>query len=136
MNTLSLPSTHTLSFPSHLPSFGPLSFPSHPPSPLVHPSLSLTPFSLCTISSHHTFSSCLAIQTFGNGSVAQAVLSQDRDEQPLGTEMSINLGYGVGVMIGAYIAIGVTGAHMNPAVTLAMALRGRTSWLKVRSKTN
>ena len=46
--------------------------------------------------------------------------------------MSINVGYGVGVMIGAYIAIGVTGGHMNPAVTLAMAIRGKTHWLKVR----
>jgi hypothetical protein len=34
-------------------------------------------------------------------------------------------------MIGAYMAGGVTGAHMNPAVTLAMALRGKTSWIKV-----
>lgn len=50
---------------------------------------------------------------------------------PLGTEMSINFGYGMGIMVGAYIAIGVTGGHMNPAVTLAMALRGRTCWLKV-----
>ena len=53
---------------------------------------------------------------------------------PLGTEMSINVGYGVGVMIGAYIAIGVTGGHMNPAVTLAMAIRGKTHWLKVRGR--
>ena len=29
------------------------------------------------------------------------------------------------------MAIGVTGAHLNPAVTLAMALRGKTSWIKV-----
>ena len=79
------------------------------------------------------------LQTFGNGSIAQAVLSQNRSvpedhnirAPALGTEMSINVGYGVGVMVGAYIAIGVTGAHMNPAVTLAMALRGKTCWLKV-----
>ena len=29
------------------------------------------------------------------------------------------------------MAAGVTGAHMNPAVTLAMALRGKTNWIKV-----
>ena len=34
-------------------------------------------------------------------------------------------------MLGAYVAIGVSGAHMNPAVTLAMALRGKLSWIKV-----
>ena len=35
-------------------------------------------------------------------------------------------------MIGAYVAGGVTGAHMNPAVTLGMALRGKTRWIMVR----
>ena len=59
-------------------------------------------------------------------------LNQDSNiTSPFGTEMSINFGYGMGVMVGAYIAIGVSGGHMNPAVTLAMALRGRTCWLKV-----
>jgi MIP family channel proteins len=88
------------------------------------------------------FLATFALLTFGNGAVAQAVLSRDRGVEyitngtsvvnpPLGTEMSINLGYAVGVMIGAYVAIGVSGAHMNPAVTLAMALRGKTCWLKV-----
>ena len=93
------------------------------------------------------FSLCVSLkfscvfQTIGNGAVAQAVLSRDRLQQlpdnttmtntPLGTEMSINLGYGVGVMVGAYIAIGVSGGHMNPAVTLAMALTGKICWFKV-----
>ncbi|CAI7999277.1 Aquaporin-9 [Geodia barretti] len=88
------------------------------------------------------FLATFALLTFGNGSIAQAILSRDRGVEfiengttffnpPLGTEMSINVGYGVGVMIGAYIAIGVTGGHMNPAVTLAMAIRGKTHWLKV-----
>lgn len=85
------------------------------------------------------------MQTFGNGSIAQTILSQDRNNtfkspqgtdhnitsSPLGTEMSINFGYGMGVMVGAYIAIGVSGGHMNPAVTLAMALKGKMCWLKV-----
>jgi len=44
----------------------------------------------------------------------------------------VNAGYGIGLMIGVYMAAGVTGGHLNPAVTLAMALRGKTSWLKVR----
>ncbi len=45
--------------------------------------------------------------------------------------MTVNIGYGIGLMMGAYVAGGVTGAHMNPAVTLAMALRGKTAWIKV-----
>ncbi len=47
--------------------------------------------------------------------------------------LSVNIGYAIGLMIGAYVAGGVTGAHMNPAVTLAMALRGKTKWIKVSS---
>ena len=49
--------------------------------------------------------------------------------------LSMNAGYGIGLMIGVYMAAGVTGGHLNPAITLAMALRGKTSWLKVRKRT-
>jgi glycerol uptake facilitator-like aquaporin len=69
----------------------------------------------------------LFLQTIGNGSIAQFILSK----QANGTFPTVNIGYGIGLMIGAYMAGGVTGAHMNPAVTLAMALRGKTSWIKV-----
>jgi len=37
-----------------------------------------------------------------------------------GTWLSINLGWGFGIIFGCYMAMGVSGAHMNPAVTLAM----------------
>ena len=66
-------------------------------------------------------------QTIGNGAIAQYKLSSEEN----GTFLTVNIGYGVGLMIGAYIAGGVTGAHMNPAVTLAMAMRGKTKWIKV-----
>ena len=85
-----------------------------------------------------TYLFLFSLQTFGNGAIAQAILSQHRlnathgvPVPPLGTELSINVGYGFGVMLGAYVAIGVSGGHMNPAVTLGMALRGKTSWFKV-----
>ena len=45
--------------------------------------------------------------------------------------LTVNIGYGIGLIIGLYVSIGVSGGHLNPAVTLAMALRGRLSWLKV-----
>lgn len=70
---------------------------------------------------------CFPSQTIGNGAIAQFKLSS----QQFGTFLTVNIGYGVGLMIGAYIAGGVTGAHMNPAVTLAMALRGKTKWIQV-----
>ena len=68
-----------------------------------------------------------SLQTFGNGAVAQVVLSAGGS----GSELTINIGYGLGVMMGCYVAIGITGAHMNPAVTFAMALRRKTAWSKV-----
>ena len=45
--------------------------------------------------------------------------------------LTINVGWGLGLIVALYISIGVTGGHLNPAVTFAMALRGKTSWLKV-----
>eukprot|EP00731_Ephydatia_muelleri_P037966 Em0614g1a len=66
--------------------------------------------------------------TMGNGAVAQVILGATASTFDFGSQLSINLGYGLGGMIGAFIAGGVTGAHMNPAVTLAMALRGKLNW--------
>lgn len=71
----------------------------------------------------------MCLQIFGNGSIAQAVLNGSADR---GEVMTIHVGWAVGVMIGAYVSIGVTGGHMNPAVTFAMALRGKLSWIKVK----
>lgn len=67
------------------------------------------------------------LQTFGNGAIAQFVLSKSA----FGSFLSVGSGYGIGLMTGAYVAGGVTGAHMNPAVTLGMAMRGKTNWIKV-----
>jgi len=54
---------------------------------------------------------------FGVGVVAQTVLSKQSAGSPLG----INLAWGLAVTMGCYVAGGVTGAHLNPAVTLALA---------------
>lgn len=64
---------------------------------------------------------------FGVGVVAQTVLSGGAN----GSYLGINLGWGLGVMLGIYAAAGVTGAHINPAVTLALAVRRGFPWGKV-----
>jgi MIP family channel proteins len=64
---------------------------------------------------------------FGVGVVAQVVLSK----QTAGGYLSINLAWGLAVTMGCYVSAGVTGAHLNPAVTLALAVHRRFAWNKV-----
>jgi MIP family channel proteins len=64
---------------------------------------------------------------FGVGVVAQVVLSR----QTAGTFLSINIAWGLAVTMGCYVSAGVTGAHLNPAVTLALAARRDFPWGKV-----
>jgi MIP family channel proteins len=64
---------------------------------------------------------------FGCGAVAQVVLSG----RTSGEYLSINLGWGFGVTMGVYVAGGVSGAHLNPAVTFALAVLRRFPWGKV-----
>ena len=48
-----------------------------------------------------------------------------------GEYLSINIGWAVGVTLGVYVAGGVRGAHLDPAVTLALAVRRRFPWDKL-----
>ncbi|XP_046898497.1 aquaporin-9b [Hypomesus transpacificus] len=58
---------------------------------------------------------------FGCGSVAQTVLSKGA----LGEPLTIHIGFTLGVMMAVYVAGGVSGAHVNPAVSLAMVILGK-----------
>jgi glycerol uptake facilitator protein len=63
---------------------------------------------------------------FGVGVVAQTVLT------PFSAgAQSIHWAWGLGVVMGVYVAGGISGAHINPAVTLALALRRSFPWGKV-----
>lgn len=64
---------------------------------------------------------------FGTGVVAQTVLSG----QTAGSALSIHLCWGLAVVFGVYAAGGVSGAHLNPAVTLALAVRRGFPWSRV-----
>ena len=44
---------------------------------------------------------------------------------------TIAWGWGLSVMVAVYVAGGVTGAHINPAVTFAMAVKRGFAWAKV-----
>ncbi|HWI75135.1 MAG TPA: MIP/aquaporin family protein [Baekduia sp.] len=74
---------------------------------------------------------------FGTGSVAMAVSALNQSGrgteifQAAGDWLLIAWGWGLAVALGVYVAGGVTGAHLNPAVTLANALRRGFPWRKV-----
>ncbi|WP_353941501.1 MIP/aquaporin family protein [Streptomyces sp. HUAS MG91] len=45
--------------------------------------------------------------------------------------VAIAFGWGFAVLTGAYLAGGVSGAHLNPAVTIGLAIEGGTKWSDV-----
>ncbi|MER7916570.1 MULTISPECIES: MIP family channel protein [unclassified Streptomyces] len=77
---------------------------------------------------------------FGCGVVAMAVAAlpgSGRAATPTtiflaaGDWLLITWGWAMAVVFGVYVAGGVSGAHINPAVTLAMAVRRGFPWVKV-----
>jgi glycerol uptake facilitator protein len=66
------------------------------------------------------------IAIFGFGVVAQVTLGSG-----LGDHDSIAWAWGLGVTFGIYAAGTISGAHLNPAVTLAVAAYNRFPWRKV-----
>jgi glycerol uptake facilitator protein len=73
---------------------------------------------------------------FGTGVVAMAVAGLPYSGRGDGIVsdsdwLLITWGWGMAVTFGIYVAGGVTGAHINPAVTIAFASFGKFPWAKV-----
>jgi len=61
--------------------------------------------------------------------VANVVLARTKGHQ--GGWLVIATGWGLAVFIGVFCSQHFSGAHLNPAVTLAMATAGKLAWAKV-----
>ncbi|XP_030623879.1 aquaporin-7 [Chanos chanos] len=68
--------------------------------------------------------STFVMMLFGLGSVAQV----ETGDGKFGEYLSINLGFGFGVAMGAHVGGKVSGAHMNAAVSFTMCVFGRLAW--------
>lgn len=65
----------------------------------------------------------------GNGAVANVVLKNTKGENS--GWIVISAGWGMGVFIAVLITGPLSGAHINPAVTLGLAISGLFEWVKV-----
>jgi glycerol uptake facilitator protein len=79
------------------------------------------------------FIGTLILILFGNGVVAMVVLfgTGAPGEIVNGGYTNITLGWGLAVTMGIYAAGKISGAHLNPAVTIALAVFRGFSWAKV-----
>jgi glycerol uptake facilitator protein len=71
------------------------------------------------------FAGTMILILFGVGVVAQVAAAG------IGDHDSIAWAWGLGVTLGVYVAARVSGAHLNPAVTIALAVFKGFSWKKV-----
>lgn len=79
------------------------------------------------------FLGTMVLIMFGCGVVAMVVLFGDKSSPSAvvnGGYTNIVLGWGLAVTMGIYVAGGVSGAHLNPAVTVALAATKRFPWAK------
>lgn len=71
------------------------------------------------------FAGTFILILFGVGVVAQVAAGE------LGDHDSIAWAWGLGVTMGVYVAARISGAHLNPAVTIALAAFREVPWRKV-----
>jgi glycerol uptake facilitator protein len=82
------------------------------------------------------FFGTMVLILFGDGCVATFALFTKLGANGAATPFAntwpvIIFGWGFAVMLGIYVAGAISGAHLNPAVTLGLAATGRFAWNKV-----
>src|SRR5574340_356432 len=71
----------------------------------------------------------MLLMLMGGGVVANVVLKGTKGNNS--GWIVITTGWALGVFIGVVVAGPYSGAHLNPAVTLALAIAGKFAWSKV-----
>jgi len=79
------------------------------------------------------FTGVMILIIFGVGVDCQVVLSTNPGvaAAPKGAYLSINLGWAIGTAMGVWASAGISGGHINPAVTVALATWRGFPWRKV-----
>jgi glycerol uptake facilitator protein len=77
------------------------------------------------------FTGTAILLILGNGVVANVVLNKTKGNN--GGLIAITLGWAMAVFVAVFISANASGAHLNPAVTLALAIVGKFEWALVPS---
>jgi len=74
----------------------------------------------------------MILMLVGNGVNCQFALSADVNvsPSPKGSYLGFNMAWGCGAALGVWVSVGVSGGHINPAVTLCMAIFRGLPWFK------
>ena len=62
----------------------------------------------------------------GDGVVANVILHKTKGNS--GGLIAITFGWAIAVFVGVYVSASASGAHLNPAVTIALATIGKFEW--------
>ena len=62
----------------------------------------------------------------GDGVVANVVLQKTKGNN--GGLIAITMGWAIAVFTGVFVAASSSGAHLNPAITIAFAVMGKFKW--------
>lgn len=77
------------------------------------------------------FIGTMFIILLGNGVVANVLLAKSKGQN--GGWIVITFGWGIAVFVGVYSSATVSGAHLNPAISIGLAAIGKFEWALVPS---